>query len=123
MMGLRASVGHEPTPCDECKLLLINTWLGDLIAPTVFLILILAVEFQFNTQLLDVGSIPSMLGFVASLIVVRYVFTSPTPYRGRKSWCPKCARNDAIHDWTDDPTCMECESKLRPGMRVKTLDE
>jgi len=121
-MGLRASLEIEPSSCDNCGLLLSNTWLGDVIAPIIFVLLVIATEMRFDTVLFDTNSAFSMLGLLLAVLAVRFVFTSPRPYPGRKAWCPRCAKTDAIHDWTNDPTCMACESKLRPGMRISDID-
>ena len=117
VIALRASQEIEPTPCESCGLLLSNGWAGDL-APFAVVLLVVAIEILHDTSLFDLGSIPSILFLLLLILVVRLVFSSPRPYKGRKAWCPTCAREDAIHDWTDDPTCMKCEARLRPGMRV-----
>ena len=116
-IGLRASQKIEPTPCDSCGLLLSNTWIGDL-APIGAVLLVVGIEILSDTSLFDLGSISSVLILFFLVLAVRLVFSSPRPYKGRKAWCPTCARKDAIHDWTDDPTCMKCEARLRPGMRI-----
>lgn len=116
-IALRASQEIEPTPCESCGLLLSNSWAGDL-APFAVVLLLVAIEILYDTSLIDLDSILSVLSLLLLILVVRLVFSSPRPYTGRKAWCPTCAKEDAIHDWADNPTCMKCEAKLRPGMRV-----
>ena len=116
---LLASQGERPTECSNCGLYLRNTWYGELGA---FAVLALLLADLFRTDSI-IGSLPvPEVIVVVGYMAARYFFCVPKPYTGNKRWCPRCHKEDAIHDWSDDPTCIECEYKLRPGVRVKKLD-
>ena len=119
VLGL--SRGAEPEECHSCGLYLSNYWVSELafVALFAFAIFVLIRE----GWIVYLAGFFEMLLFIGVLFVTRYLLCIPRPYVGRKGWCPRCHREDAFHDWTNDPTCVECEYRLRPGFRIVKRDD
>ncbi len=114
---LTARQGEAPTECRNCGLYLTNTWWAEL--ASLIVLAMIAFDMLRADSFVSSLPVPAILTAVVGYIVARYIFCSPRPYSGSKRWCPRCHKENAIHDWTDDPTCVECEYKLRPGVRVE----
>jgi len=113
VIGLHPSAKKPPTPCPKCGLLLKSNLFSFLLPYVGFV----AFLFAPGRTWPDGGArgLEELLVALGIWAFLAYSVTKPVPYTGYKAYCPRCMKRDAIHDWTEDPTCVACEKRLRPG--------
>ena len=121
---LTRSLDVDPVQCGGCGARLVNTWLGHLIAPILFVAIVVLIEIRYDTTLFDLQSISSIALLLFGIMLVRYLFTTPVVYDARKGWCPYCERKDAPFAWSSDEVrCLDCEFALVPDEEFSKNDE
>ena len=113
---LRPGQRNPPEPCRHCSILLTGSVIGWVVASLTFAAFVYAAyNFDFIIGFDSPYFLPVSVAIWGGAILI---FARPIPYVGRKGYCPRCHKSDALHDWTDDPTCVSCEANLRPGFIV-----